>query len=303
MFLEQAFAHWLGTQERRASTARRYRDSIVRVRRLGFESVEDVTVERVVSVQRQLLEKGWQVVSVRTEFAALRSVLKSLVPVGKFDRGTLAHLREVALEKPDPGRRRRMRFLTRNEFERLALVARSVVPRIELPLRVAVWSGLRPGELARIRGEDVRGGFFCVENLPEWGEAGSCKTGVREVPICQELAQVFSALPCSGWLFPSRDDRFRRGREPRTPFLSRWTLEQSFARARVAAGFGREVKLMTLRHTRASWWLQGDPAHGVRGASIYKVADWLGHSVVTCERSYGALVGGYDAECEAAPAA
>lgn len=52
-------------------------------------------------------------------------------------------------------------------------------------------------------------------------------------------------------------------------------------------------------HGGLSWWLQGSPEEG--GASIYKVADWLGHTVQTCEDFYGSLLDAYDPECERAP--
>lgn len=300
MELSEAFSYWLGSAERRHSTATRYAYAIDRLRALGLRGTGDVTRERVCLLQRELVTRGWSVVSVRAEFAALRSVLAQLAKDGIFSKPLLVELRESALPAPDRGRKRRVRFLSRLEFERLAHTAAKIAPRIEPLLRVAVWSGVRTGELVRMRREDVRGDHFWVETLPEWGEAGSCKTGPRPVPICRELARVLERLPRSGWLFPSVDSRFRAGRRPATPFVSRWTYETTFALVRSASGFGKDVKPMTLRHTRASWWLQGRPPEG--GASIYKVADFLGHAVATCEKFYGSLVDGYDAECERAPA-
>lgn len=171
------------------------------------------------------------------------------------------------------------------------------------PISVAPWLGPRVGELARLRAEDRSAGLMWIENMPEFGEAGACKTGSRPVPICSELAAILDRLPRRGWLFPSNQPgpMGYLGRPSRLPFLSRRTLEKGLARVREAAGIP-DVTWFVLRHTRAAWWLQGSPATG-GGASIYKVADWLGHTVATCELFYGSLLDAYDPECERAPAA
>lgn len=300
MLLGEAFEYWRTVEPRKHGTSRRYGGSIARLARAGLVSVEDVTKERVVDLQRSMLARGMRASSVRAEFTSLRGVLAQLVAHGLLEENRLTEIRRVAVRGGKTTRRRRVRFLTREELEALAASAARVVPRLELPVRVAVLSGCRIGELARLRAEDYREGMLHVMNLPEFGEAGSCKTGERTVPVCAELAQLLrERLPQSGWLFPSGG---LRGPKPKMPFLSRDMLESGIRRARRAAGLPDDITATILRHTRASWWLIGDPATGVKGASIYKCADWLGHSVSVCEAHYGSLLDVYDPECESMPA-
>lgn len=295
MLLTEAFSYWAASAPRRDSTLNRYGASIRRLSEIGFRTLDDVTLDRVLETQRRLLARGLEVVSIRTEFAALHCVLGLLETHQKFPSDRLASIRRVVLKAPRRRtRRHRIRHLNWFEVEHLAQTAERYEPRIELPIRVASLAGPRTGELARIRGEDYHDdGCLEIESLPEWGEAGSCKTGPRTVSVCEELDKLLrERLPRVGWLFPSGT---LRGRAPATPFLSRWTLETGLARVRRLADLPDDVTFTILRHTRAAWWLQD-------GRSIYKVADWLGHTVETCEASYGSLLDGYDPDCERRPA-
>jgi integrase len=291
MLLAEAFAYWAAASTRREATLRNYHNATRRLSRNGLLHVEDVTRERIVEIQHRMLARGLGVHTVRAEFVALFSVLGLLEAHGRIPEDTVSGLRKVSIKRGKGGeRRRRVPHLSWIEAEHLARTAERYEPRLELPIRVDVLSGPRVSELARIRAEDYQNGAFSVETLPEWGEAGSCKTGPRVVPVCAELAALFrDRLPRTGWIFPSGKPR---GAVPRTPFLSRWTLESKLARVRKLADLPH-VTFTILRHTRASWWLQD-------GRSIYKVADWLGHSVQTCETYYGSLLDGYDPDCERA---
>lgn len=291
----EAIAYWRGASPRRVSTSMRYEASVRRLSRFGLLSTSDVTRDRIVVAQRALLAQGWSVSSVRTEFAALRSVLAQLARDRLFSKEILRELREAAISPAPRGRRLRARFLTRPEVARLAGTARIVEPRLELPILAAAWSGARLGELARLRAEDIKGHHLWIESMPEYGEAGSCKTGPRRIPICRELAAVLDRCPSSGWLFPSAHQSRRLGRPPRTPFLSRWTLETGLARVRTVARIG-DATFTVLRHTRASWWIQAN-------VSLTKAADWLGHDPMTCARFYLGLSDDFDPDCERAPAA
>lgn len=154
-------------------------------------------------------------------------------------------------------------------------------------------SGARGQKSARA--EDVRNGSLSVTTLPDFGEFGSCKTGPRVVPVCRELRELVEGrLPPEGWLFPSVPPT--GGGKQVFPFMSRGLLERGLLRLRRKLGMADDITWIVLRHTRASHWLQG-------GVSIYKVADWLGHTVKTCEEFYGSLADGYDPDCERMPAA
>lgn len=299
MLLLEAFELWQRAQARWSTTVKRYGHGLVRLQRLGLRTVEEATRDRVTELQATLLSKGWGLESVRGEFNGLRAVLAHLDDLELLDPGQLAGVRKAALKRKVE-RRRRTRFLRRPEFDRLANGAAEIMPRFELPIRVAALAGPRVGELSRMRAEDFCNGSFVIETLPEFGEAGSCKTGPRVVPVCAELrALLETRLPKRGWLFPA--GVCHKKDQPTRPFASRSTLERALRKLRRELGMADDITWTVLRHTRASWWLQGGPPD-YKGASIYKVADWLGHSVLTCERYYGSLVDGYDPECERMPA-
>jgi integrase len=65
---------------------------------------------------------------------------------------------------------------------------------------------------------------------------------------------------------------------------------------RVGAQTGIHATLCLLRHTAASWWVQG-------GVPIAKVAAWLGHAPNTCTRHYAGLQRGFDPDVDRRPAA
>jgi len=291
MDLVETFALWAASSPRRPGTLRSFRGALLRLAALGLRTAADVTVGRVGELQRAMLARGLKPRSIRTDFVAVFVMLWFLVELGRFDEDAFHAIRRASIRIPKrQGRRHRIRHLGWLEVEHLARTAEHYEPRIELPIRVASLSGPRTGELARMRGEDYWDGGLHVETLPEWGEAGSCKTGPRVIPVCAELDRLLrERLPRSGWLFPS--GTLHPSRPPATPFLSRVALETGLKRVRRLADLPDDITWIVLRHTRASWWLQD-------GRSIYKVADWLGHTVQTCETYYGSLRDGYDPDCE-----
>lgn len=289
MDLWKGFEIWLGAAPRAPRTARRYAAA---VKRLGPTiTLASLTKEWALETQRLLLHRGLTPVFVRAELASVRAVLAELEAQDLFPLERLAQIRKVALP-PERRRLRRVRFCDRSELDVLVAAAVRLEPRLELPILVCALAGPRIGELARLRADDRHGRSLSIDTRPELGELGTCKTGPRAIPICAELAQIFDTrLPRSGWLFPAT-----RPRRAKTPFLAPWSLERDMRRVRQAAGLAPDLSFRVLRATRASMWAQG-------GVSIYKIADWMGHSVLTCQLAYGSLTDLYDPDCERTPAA
>lgn len=164
--------------------------------------------------------------------------------------------------------------------------------RSEMLVRLDCYSGLRAGELARLRREDVDldGSVLRVRWLEEaLGQVGRIKTKhERLVPLCAPLRDLLEQL------FVVRPGRYllRRDAAIDAPVgVRRLNADLAWARSRAGLPW---VTLHTLRHTRASWWVQG-------GAPIAKVAHWLGHSPEVCARFYAGLAAGYDADAESMP--
>lgn len=81
---------------------------------------------------------------------------------------------------------------------RTAYAAAQDDPRLRLALRVAVETGVRPFELAKLRGDDIEG-WVGMYGLRVEGKGGH----VRHIPITDDLADAIVAAAGSGHLFPT----------------------------------------------------------------------------------------------------
>ena len=267
----------------------------------GFATFNDLTRERVAAFKarrltKDLVEPG----SVNSDLAALLSVVTELEAYGA-NPGRAEELVKILRGARIPVKKRQKRratFLTREEVDRLCAAAREVEPRSELPLLVAVWSGLRVSELARMRREDFKAGpkgwILHVDEVPELGDDGFAKTGPRNLPVCAQLRElVETRAPASGFVFPPGGTKNPRGVKTHRAYLSVDVLERDIRRIRMVAKM-QHVTWNTLRHTRASWWAQA-------GVPRMKIAEWLGNSEDVCEEFYVGLVTDYDPDVEKCP--
>lgn len=267
----------------------RYRKIVARLASRGVRRIEDVTMEALSAYSRWRLET---VIcsSLRLDFVALAVALRHAERLKA--PGASAALEAVRAMAPRLARRQVFRavYLERPAFD--ALLASATDALDAFTLRLVTLSGLRAAEACRLRWEtDVDLGAspaLHVREVVALGRAGRCKTGERRAPVCGELARILGERrERSGWVLPQRSD-------PLKP-LSRGAAKNHLDVTRVHAQMPW-VTFHVLRHTRAAWWLQA-------GVSLAKVSLWLGHSPETCARFYGALLQGYDPDCERVPAA
>ena len=173
-----------------------------------------------------------------------------------------------------------------------ALTSCTAVP---LPARllyqVAIYTGLRAGEMWALRWEQVR----LVGDRPQLTVAKSnkrrsTKSGkVRPVPL---LPAALAALqqwhqncgePRSGLVWPGADGR-QRPRGDDGGWADRSRGKQPSQRGhRSLAGINREVRFHDLRHTCASHLIQGSWG---RRWTLEEVRDFLGHSSITVTQRY-----------------
>lgn len=294
MSLAEALARWARVKNPSPWTVVRYEQAIRSFAHFGIRELGDVRGYRVLQyVEFRLVFVTAS--TVNSEISALTSVLRFLA----VDPEVLRAVKSCAVPAKKP-RRLHARFLTRDEVDRLASAARARSRSAELPILVDAYLGLRVRELCRMRWSDIDLGEkpeVRVRIVDELGIEGRIKTGQeRSVPVCRPLKELLLARQgarSGDFLFPPGIDAAGVGSP--YPFMRPHSMRVALQRAVAAAGL-RDVTWNTLRHTRASWWVQA-------GVPIAKVSRWLGHSPETCSRFYIGLASGYDPDCERAPAA
>lgn len=189
------------------------------------------------------LAAGLAVATINRRIAALRRVLGLAFKRWQWtDQDIAARIRLL------PGETQRQVWLTRGEAIRL----RRSCPRG--PVRAAVSlllaTGLRVGELLRLRPEDVRDGAVFLDSRTKTGRP-------RAVPVLRFGAPYLCALPIG---------------------LSYDGLRSAFDKAKHRAGLPH-VRLHDLRHTIASQL-------AAAGASSRDLQVWLGHTSITTTTRY-----------------
>jgi integrase len=230
----------------------------------------------------------WRLASVRDRTAAadclaLFAVLGHLASTGRLDPATITALRPVC---PDvPGHETLCAaFMDEAEVERISAIAAAArSPLLDLTLRLAVLSGLRAGELARLRWSDVDLARK-VLSVRSTSAAPTKTRRSRLVPVVAELVHVLQDHP------GAVHTRAGAGLVlSRRPALSERTLARRIETIEERAAC--RLTLNLCRHTRASWWIQ-------RGVAVARVALWMGHSVQVCLDHYAGLLHGYDPEAD-----
>ena len=142
-------------------------------------------------------------------------------------------------------------YLTPAQVKRLADHADPVVADL---IWFAALTGLRRGELLRLRPEQARDGVLALDAVTKSGKP----RGIPMPPAAAGIAR--RRLPWG---------------------LEYWELRDRFEAARKAAGMP-QVQFRDLRHTYASWLVQ-------RGQSLGAVRELMGHSSATVTQRYAHL--------------
>lgn len=308
MELIESFNQWAAVFNRKERTVENYRFFLrALIERTGMRNSGDVTPERVLAWVAARRADGVKPQTINSAHCALLAALRIPLALGKFSDVTFRGIRFLRIRVSAP-QRLRARHINEDSFVRLCSRTVEIEPRVLLPVESAVLGGMRAGELARAHADDVHmgpdWGWLDVYERKEWGRHGSVKTGsARQVPLCLELRALFAAaIPIArerhgGWLFPSQPAGMpgRRGRPPKTPFVSVKTLSRQLRDVTRGTEW-QGTTWPVLRHTRASWWAQAN-------VSLAKIAFFLGNSAQVVEQYYAAFQPGYDTACEQRPSA
>ncbi len=241
--LEEALERWLSGE---AHALRTHRDLENKVRALlphvngrAFDEI----VQAAESAKEAGLRDGLTPATINRRLAILRRVANLGYSQWEWLQEDLG--RRIKLL---PGERARHIYLTPDQVRKLAGAARD--RRVATAILLAASSGLRRGELLRLKKDDLRDGAL---HLPD------SKNGrPRLVPLPPQAQQV--SLPIGLTV-----DELRKG------------FDRARARAKMPA-----VRFHDLRHTYASWLVQA-------GAPLAAVRDLLGHSNLNVTSRYAHL--------------
>lgn len=205
--------------------------------------------------------------TIRTYFSVYRAFMNWCVAEGYLVVSPTARVRLPKVV------RRAQHFLTPAQFWAFQ---HAVDPHYRDALETNVTTGLRPGELWELRGQDVgrAPGRLRVERAVTDVDGilmvGPTKTGeARDVPVLAHVERMLKdraqqAGP-DGLLFPAEDG----GQVKQSVFH-----EKHVTPAAVTAGLPKGFRLYDLRHTAASWAIR-------EGASVLAVQRMLGHATPT----------------------
>jgi len=248
-----------------------------RVRRMYAARLEKTFATRQLSAitpwelerfKQHLLAEGLAPATVTMALGVVRAVYRKMRDWNLYD-GPIP-TEKVKLPKKD---NRRMRFLTPEEADVLLSELAKTAPETYAMALVSLHTGMRFGEIAGLRGEHIDLAARTIRIADAKNSRG------RTVYMTQKVRDILSQRPllCGRYVFPGRGG----GR--------RSDVSDAFARcvARLGLNKGRKdrrdrVVFHTLRHTYASWLVQG-------GTPLYTVGELLGHSSVEMTRRYSHL--------------
>ena len=254
--------------------------------RMAAMHPQDITIAAIKRCLVGITADGKASKTLRNYLSAMSGFCEFLVEKGLLSKNPCRSIHLAPLERRVP------RYLLPDELEGTLAIARKcgVWPAVML----AVSTGLRLGELVRLRWRDVD--FDHRQLLVTQSKSGR----PRAIPLCTDaiaalqsqyrltakFQYVFPARRTwrGGWRYidqPRSEQSFRRGFVP---------IQKAVPKFRSCRGTGRAWHL--LRHTFASRLAQA-------GVSLYKIAQWMGHSDVKTTQIYAHLQPGFDPEIEA----
>ena len=247
----------------KSTTAAQYRLAIERyiVPALGTRPVSSLGRSQVADLQHSLSD--------RPAMANLVVATLSRMIDQAMAWGVAGEISNPCRSAPKYRTRRRERFLTDAEFQRLGRVLDEmeaegrISPHAAAALRLLMLTGCRRNEILTLRWEDVH---LQTQEL----HLSDSKTGPRTVSLSPEAAQVLAQLPRlpgNPWVIP--------GAKPGARLSS---LFEPWRRVRARAGLD-DVRIHDLRHSYASRAL-------ALGESLPVIAKLLGHAQIQTTARY-----------------
>lgn len=264
---------WLeGQINLEATTKATYGNSVRRIiAHLGQVALADLTKDHVTTFFATLQDSDLSYSAVGQALTVFRGICQSAVAEGFTSHDPTAG---IVLRKKKTVEE--MRILTPAEYRKLY---DAIDDRYKLFIRTLVSTGLRWGECIALRASDivrthegyvirVRRVITEIAGKREERAYGKSIHASRDVSIDQELATALQAAGSDGGLIFTA---------PRGSFLNRANFHKFWKDAQRATGI--EVRIHDLRHTHASWLVNGD-------CDLVTVRDRLGHADIKITSKY-----------------
>jgi integrase len=239
----------------------------------GEQRLDQITAMLAEQFKQKRLKDGLKKSSINREVGLLKSMLSKAVKWELVERNGARDCNLFKLDDPQPDR-------VLSQGEEMKLLAACDGPELKLraPLLkpiilVAVYTGLRRGEILRLRWTDIDfdSGVLIVRQAKTASGQG------RRVNINSRLKDTLLALKQSAksdWLFPS-PDRFQVSEEPERHLGD---IKKAFHRAVKLAGISR-ITFHQLRHTFCSRLADA-------GVPLPVIQDLAGHASIIMTRRY-----------------
>jgi len=246
--------------ERRIRTWEKYLDEY------GIKKLRDVSPLVIEGFKSRILEKGDSPVTFNRYLELLKAALNKAV---EWDLLRGNRLRTFKKLKSD--RSRQVRFLTREEIQKVLQVADDLMRRVIL---ILLYTGLRRSEFVYLEWKDIdfENDLIYVQSKPEYGfHPKSYKP--RSIPICKELKTLLMDTPQAG--------RFVFDNGHNQPLHHPIYYYKELQKIHKKAGI-EDANLHTLRHTFASHLI-------MQGVDPRTVQEYLGHSTIQVTEKYSHL--------------
>jgi len=267
--------------ELQPSTAQSYRLNAKRA--LGHfgphRPIARITADEVRKFMRNLSKKTTKSTA-NGAYRVLKLLLNYAVHEEWLDRNPTKKVKELRYERPEA------EWWDEEEVQKVfaAATADQDQETAELFFAIALFLGLRRGEIDRLRWEDIRIDDGRPVVRIESTLDRPTKSGRRRfVPLNRSLLETLRRY--------RRDEGYvLKPHRKQWKGQYRFDVKKLFGRVVRAAGV-RVIRIHDLRHTAATHMLQ-------RGISIYKVSRWLGHAAVATTDSTYAHLAVYDPEVD-----
>ena len=215
--------------------------------------------------------------TIQNKMASISSFCRFLQRRGILESNPCANIERPKVKKLHP------RFLDKDQIEQCLEIARHQNTDLWLLCYIAIYTGMRLGELRMLEGED----FYWEQKIIVIPVTKSNRP--RSIPMSQKFIQTVKPLIGKGLVFPGRTQGSHRTKnyfiKQLDPIRDAMPCFTDIPGHRVGRGFH------LFRHTFCS-------QHAMAGTPLAKICQWAGHKNIQTTMRYSHLAPIYDKDVE-----